>query len=948
MGGDGSTHGERIKRRLAPSLAVGLAFAALEAGALPPAAARLASNLLQLALAATAAFSCFRAAARERALARSFFVLIGFGMALWALAQGLWTLGSLGRPVPLLVAFQDVLFVSCAAPFIAACVVKPDRPRPGALGLAADVGLVSALALFVYVYFPVALAALGAADPYQDLAPVLFNPQRLILLGALLWLLHGSASAWRRLYQELALAMVVFHAGGMLSNLTLFAGTYRPGLHDLPWALPFLWLALAAREWRPTPLDPARREATGAAGWEAGSWKRARDGNLVALAAVVLVPGGHQLATILGSPSPELHALRGRITLAGTLLVGGLYLARQLYILRGAEGTQRAREERFRALVEHSADAIGLLDGAGRFSYVSASSERVTGYRPDELVGRSALELVDPGEHGSIGRAFGEIRARPGATAQGFVRYLHRDGGFRDGSIDAVNRLDTPAVRGVVLHLRDVTEQRRAEQERERSLSLLQATIESTADGILVIGRDGRIERFNRKFASMWRVPREVLESHDDEGAMGHALDQLQYPDAFLDKLRKLYAEPEAESFDVLPFRDGRVFERYSLPQRLAGEVVGRVWSFRDVSERSHAEGAMARLVAIIEATPDFVGMSDPSGNPLHINRAGRRMVGLAEEEPLVGSHIAQFHTPGAAALLLEQAIPRALREGSWSGENVLRHEGGSEIPVLQVVLAHRSPRGEVEFLSTIARDISQRIRAEQELRQSQTMAALGALVAGVAHEVRNPLFGISSTLDAFEARFASRGDQAQYVRVLRQQLERLTSLMNDLLDYAKPTRLELQPGRLEDVLAQALDACAALKERSQATIETRLAPDLPPLRMDQRRLGQVFRNLLENGLQHAAAHGRVHLTARLVGEGAAARVECSVEDDGPGFRLEDLPHLFEPFFTRRHGGTGLGLSIVQRIVSDHGGFVAASNREGGGARLSLSLPVTPPAGEAP
>jgi PAS domain S-box-containing protein len=316
-------------------------------------------------------------------------------------------------------------------------------------------------------------------------------------------------------------------------------------------------------------------------------------------------------------------------------------------------------------------------------------------------------------------------------------------------------------------------------------------------------------------------------------------------------------------------------------------------------------------------------------------------MVGLADDATLAERHIAEFHPPPAAVRLLEEAIPRALREGVWSGENTLRHRDGREIPVLQVVLAHRSPAGEVDFLSTIARDISQRMQAEQELRRSHTMAALGSLVAGVAHEVRNPLFGISSTLDTFEARFGGRDDHRQYLAVLRQQLDRLTSLMNDLLEYAKPTRLELEQGRLDDVVAHARDACAPLQERAAVTIDARLSPDLPPLRMDPRRLGQVFRNLFENALQHSPPGGRVRLEARRVQLRGASWVECSVEDDGPGFQGEDLLHLFEPFFTRRHGGTGLGLSIVQRIVTDHGGSIAAANRKEGGARLTLLLPET-------
>ncbi len=935
MSGDGASHGDRIRRRLAPSVGVCLIFLALEAGLLPRAQAQWVSNLLQLALAATAAVSCLRTATRERGLARSFFVLVGLGMALWGLGQGLWTLAPLARTSGLLVACQDILFVSCAAPLIAACVAKPDRPRPGALGLAADVGLVSVLALFVYAYFPVANAAIHARDPFDDLAPVLFNPQRLILLGALLWLLRGSVGAWRQLYAEFALAMAVFHGGGTLSNLAIFGGTYRPGLHDLPWALPFVWVALAARDWprqAPQPAPPL--------GQEPSDWRGVRHGNVVALAAVVLVPAVHQLTTLFGAPAPELLALRGKIAIAGTLLVGGLYLVRQLHILGRAEATQQAREERFRALVENSADVIGVLDRAGRFTYLSASSERVTGYRPEDLVGSSPLELVHPDDLDALGPAFQEVAGHPRGSARGFVRYKHRDGAFRHGAVDAVNQLDNPAVDGILLSLRDVTERRHAEAERERSLSLLEATLESIADGILVIGREGRIERFNQKLATMWRVPREVLASRDDEGAMGLVLEQLQDPAAFLDKVRRLYAEPEAESFDTLHFRDGRVFERYSLPQRLAGEVVGRVWSFRDVTERVRTEEAMARLVAIIEATPDFVGTCDALGHPLYVNRAGRRMVGLGPDEPLAGRHIAELHPAAAAARLLDEAIPKALREGVWSGENALRHKDGREVPVLQVVLAHRSPGGEVDFLSTIARDISQRIDAELLLRRSHTMAALGSLVAGVAHEVRNPLFGISSTLDAFEARFKANLDHRQYVHVLREQLDRLTHLMNDLLEYAKPTSLELQEGRLEHVVAYAIGACAALAEAAAVSIDARLAKDLPPLPMDERRLGQVFRNLLENALQHSPRGGRIRIDARLVHQQGAASVECSVEDDGPGFMSQDLPHLFEPFFTRRHGGTGLGLSIVHRIVSDHGGSIAAANHARGGARLTLALPA--------
>ncbi|MBI4518502.1 MAG: response regulator [Deltaproteobacteria bacterium] len=239
--------------------------------------------------------------------------------------------------------------------------------------------------------------------------------------------------------------------------------------------------------------------------------------------------------------------------------------------------------------------------------------------------------------------------------------------------------------------------------------------------------------------------------------------------------------------------------------------------------------------------------------------------------------------------------------------------------------------------------------RMQQELRHSEVLAALGALVAGVAHEVRNPLFAITGTLDAFEARFGQQQEHQPFIAALRGAAGRLRQLTADLLDYGKVQELELAPGALADVVSYAVRECGPAAAASGVRFETSLAPGLPPVAMDASRLQQAVQNLIQNAVQHAPRGSDVVTEVELVpGEAGTAWVECRVRDRGPGFRPEDLPRVFEPFFSHRQGGTGLGLAIVRRTVESHGGTVTASNHPGGGALVALRLPVGKPPAPMP
>jgi signal transduction histidine kinase len=240
-----------------------------------------------------------------------------------------------------------------------------------------------------------------------------------------------------------------------------------------------------------------------------------------------------------------------------------------------------------------------------------------------------------------------------------------------------------------------------------------------------------------------------------------------------------------------------------------------------------------------------------------------------------------------------------------------------------------RAPRAIIAL-----RETTTIVRLEESVRRGEQLAALGELVAGVAHEVRNPIFGMQLTVDALEAALPQDDDVSDLLTVLRRWLERLNRLMESLLAYGKTWSLDLKKGALGDVISAAIDTVRPTADTAGVDLITRVDPDLMML-MDESRLTQAFENLILNAVQYSIEGQAVTVSA----VAADGQIECTVRDEGKGFSATDLPRIFQPFFTRRRGGTGLGLSIVQRIVEEHGGTIRASNAERGGGVLTVRFP---------
>jgi two-component system, NtrC family, sensor kinase len=383
---------------------------------------------------------------------------------------------------------------------------------------------------------------------------------------------------------------------------------------------------------------------------------------------------------------------------------------------------------------------------------------------------------------------------------------------------------------------------------------------------------------------------------------------------------------------------DREVVDIVMLIARQAGTAIARAHA--SAAERAANERARALAVAL-EAMDQPVLIRSRDEIVLYANGAALREYGYTREE-LIGlpSHVLTV-LPTVRAHDYTREVHREdlATSGSWSGELLLQRKNGSEFPAWLSINNIVNDEGEITASVVSARDMTEERRVAEQLRQSEKLVALGELVAGVAHEVNNPLTGISAFAQLLQEERLTP-DQLEAAQMIKREADRAVAVIRDLLTFARKTGPRSVPIDMNSLIEQTMRLRTYGLRTAGIEMRQDLLPSLPSVRGDDRQLQQVLLNLVVNA-EHAVANcPRKIITLRT--SVAAGRLVVEVSDTGQGMSVDVQKRIFEPFFTTKPEGTGtgLGLSVSFGIVQTHGGMLTVHSAPGAGATFRLTLPL--------
>jgi PAS domain S-box-containing protein len=583
----------------------------------------------------------------------------------------------------------------------------------------------------------------------------------------------------------------------------------------------------------------------------------------------------------------------------------------------------------------------------GTITSWNQAAERMFGYTEAEAVGQPSRLIVPAELHEDEDALLQRIRGGASIDHYETVR-LRKDGRRIKVSlgVSPIHLADGTVI-GAAKIARDITEAKRLERDAQH----FAAIVDSSDDAIISKDLNGTIVTWNRAA--------ERLFGYAAAEIVGRSIRIIVPADRQQEEDHVLASVARGETvdhFETVRLRQDGTLVPISLTvspiRSAAGEIIGASKIARDLSRSMRAQRDTLQLAAIVDSSDDAIISKDLNGVIMSWNAAAEAMFGYTASE-MRGQSIRRL-IPDDRQQEEDEVLSRIRRgERVEHYETIRVRKDGTTIPVSLTVSPIRSPDGTVIGASKIARDISDRKRAEEERQRLLTLAREASrlkdeFLATLSHELRTPLNAIVGYLRMIQSGLLTGEKQARALDTVARNATSLSQIVEDVLDVSRivsgKVRLDVQPVELSDLIQQAAETIRPAADAKGVRVEKTLDPRAGPVSGDPERLRQVLWNLLSNAVKFTPRDGRVQVRLEQVD----SHVEITVSDTGTGIPAEFLPYVFDRFrqadasIGREHGGLGLGLAITRHLVELQGGRIfAASGGPGQGSTFRVQLPVS-------
>lgn len=557
-----------------------------------------------------------------------------------------------------------------------------------------------------------------------------------------------------------------------------------------------------------------------------------------------------------------------------------------------------------------------------------------SGPRALELLKESGMDIPFIIISGTIGEDVAVDVMKQGATD-----YLLKDRLVRLGI----------AVRQAIEQGRLRRERTKAKDELRWKTAFLEAQVNSTLDGLLVVDAHGRKILQNQRMADLFKMPKQIAEALDDKEQLEWVTGMTVNPSSFIERVLHLYTHPDEVSRDEIELKNGTVLDRYSSPViGKDGKYYGRIWTFRDITESKHAGDRLLEQASLLDKARDAILVRDLEHGITYWNKSAELLYGWTAAE-VMGRKASELLYRDRRAL--EPAIATILRDGEWRGQIEQINKAGEPILVEARWTLVRDDAGRPKSILAINTDITEKKKLEQQFFRIQRMESIGTLAGGIAHDLNNVLAPILMSIELL--RLTNRDERTQStLSTIESSARRGADMVKQILSFARGVegqRVMINPRLIIEEIQH------LVKDTFPKNILFRadLTAKPPNFLGDHTQVHQILLNLCVNARDAMPEGGTLTVSASSItlDENYAALhasaksgdyVMIKVADTGSGIPPQVMEKIFDPFFTTKElgKGTGLGLSTVLTIVKSHDGFLNVYSEVGNGTTFTVFFPA--------